>query len=416
MFYLYNILIYIAFFCLRIITLFNPKIRLFVQGRKESFAIVKQHIHSSDKVFWIHVASLGEYEQGLPLIEILKSRFPDHKIVLTFFSPSGYEVKKNNAIADATLYLPMDTIRNANRFINLIHPEKVFFVKYEYWPNYLNTLHQKNIPTYLISGIFRPNQVFFKWYGGFYRQALQAFSYYFVQNETSEMLLANLGYSNIEIVGDTRFDRVSQILENDNQLDFLDDFTNHKQDPTIVIGSSWAEDEVFLVDYINHSTKNTKFVIAPHNIKKEQIEHLKKSLTKKTVLYSDRAHKDLNVYKVLIIDAYSLLTKTYSYADIAYIGGGFGSGIHNILEAATYGIPVIIGPNYKKFQEAKDLIALGGCTVVHNQRELNTVLDNFLEDNTKRISTGKICNNFILKNKNATEKIINRIFNPDKKK
>ncbi len=411
MFYLYNILVYISFFVLKVIALFNPKIRLFVKGRKESFAIVQQHILSSDKVFWIHVASLGEYEQGLPLIEILKSKFPNHKIVLTFFSPSGYEVKKNNSIADATLYLPMDTIGNAKRFINLIHPEKVFFVKYEYWPNYLNILYKKRIPTYLISGIFRPDQVFFKWYGSFYRKTLRAFTYYFVQNDTSAMLLSKLGFSNIEIVGDTRFDRVSQILENNNQLDFLDDFTNHKQNPVIVVGSSWTEDEVLLADYINNSTKNTKFVIAPHNIKKEQIDNLKKNLKKKTLLYSDRESKNLNEYTVLIIDAYSLLTKAYSYADIAYIGGGFGSGVHNILEAATYGIPVIIGPNYKKFQEAKDLISLGGCTVIHNQQELNAVLDNFLEDSNKRITIGKICSNFILKNKNATEKIFTRIFN-----
>ncbi|AJA68960.1 3-deoxy-D-manno-octulosonic acid transferase [Myroides odoratimimus] len=410
MFFLYNILTYISIFFIRIIALFNKKLGLFVAGRKQSFQILKDNILSTDKVFWIHVASLGEYEQGLPVMEQLKQKYPTHKIVLTFFSPSGYEVKKNNTIADATLYLPMDTLANAKKFLALCHPEQVFFVKYEYWPNYLNQLRQQNIPTYLVSGILRPDQVFFKWYGGFYRTALKAFTYFFVQNEVSKILLNQLQYNNVEIVGDTRFDRVSQILEQHNELAFLEAFTLNKMAKTIVIGSSWPEDEKILANYINNTQDNSiKFIFAPHNIKKDQIDNLVQNIKKPTVLHSQHQEKDLSQYSVYIIDAYSILTKAYSYADIAYIGGGFGAGIHNILEAATYGVPVIIGPNYKKFQEAKDLITLGSCIVVNSQSELDQIFDELLYNDAKRIELGKTSNHFILKNKNATEKIMKHI-------
>lgn len=410
MFFLYNILTYVSIFFLQIIALFNKKINFFVQGRKESFTILEEKIKPSDKVFWVHVASLGEYEQGLPLMEQLKSKFPTHKIVLTFFSPSGYEVKKNNSIADATLYLPMDTSMNAKQFLKQVHPEKAFFVKYEYWPNYLNQLRKKNIPTYLVSGILRPDQVFFKWYGGFYRKALQAFTYFFVQNDLSKQLLNQLNFTQVEVVGDTRFDRVSQILENNNKLDFLDEFTNNKQTKTIVIGSSWPEDEKFITTYINNNADTSlRFVFAPHNIKTEQIAQLQNSLKKPTILHSQHQGKNLSEYNVYIIDAYSLLTKAYSYADIAYIGGGFGTGIHNILEAATFGVPVIIGPKYKKFQEAKDLVALGSCLVVNNQEELNDTFDKLLTDTAIKEKLGAISSHFILKNKEATKKIMKHI-------
>ncbi|MTG97105.1 3-deoxy-D-manno-octulosonic acid transferase [Myroides albus] len=410
MFYLYNLLTYCAIFILHIVALFNKKIKLFVQGRKTSFITLKDKIGKNDKVFWIHVASLGEYEQGLPVMEKLKIAYPDYKIVLTFFSPSGFEVKKNNTIADVTVYLPMDTIHNTTKFLDITHPEKAFFVKYEYWPNYLHQLHKRNINTYLISGIFRQDQVFFKWYGGFYRKALKAFTYFFVQNSTSQRLLNQLHFQNIEIVGDTRFDRVSQILDNCNTLDFLDQFTNDKNSKTVVVGSSWPEDEKLICDYINNNEDpNTKFIFAPHNIKQEQINNLIKSINKPLVLHSEHKGKILSQYTVYIIDAYSLLTKAYSYADIAYVGGGFGAGIHNILEAATFGVPVVIGPKYNKFQEAKDLIALGGCKVIHNQNELNNTFNDLLQDEDQRAKIGQISSQFILKNKNATDKILQHI-------
>lgn len=414
MLFLYNLLIHIATAVLHLIALFNKKITLFVQGRKASFAILKQQIQPSDRVFWVHVASLGEYEQGLPIMEKLKQQFPTHKIVLTFFSPSGYEVKKNNTIADATLYLPMDTKSNAQAFLKLVHPEKVFFVKYEYWPNYLNQLKKQQIETYLVSGIFRPNQVFFKWYGGFYRNALHAFTYFFVQNEESRALLASIQLNNSTVVGDTRFDRVSQILENDNTLAFLEELTQGKTKKTIVVGSSWPQDEKIIVDYINQTQDDSlKFVIAPHNIKPEQINQLYQSIEKPKQLHSNYipGATDLAQTQVYIIDAYSLLTKAYSYATIAYVGGGFGAGIHNILEAATFGVPILIGPNYKKFQEAKDLIQLGSCIVINNEADFINNLTELLTNEALRCELNDISSTFILSNKDATNKIYNHIFN-----
>lgn len=413
MLFLYNLLIHIATALLHFIALFNTKIRLFVQGRKVSFSILKQKIKASDRVFWIHVASLGEYEQGLPLMEALKQKFPSHKIVLTFFSPSGYEIKKDNTLADATLYLPMDTQKKAKTFLRLAHPEKVFFVKYEYWPNYLNQLKKQKIDTYLVSGIFRPDQVFFKWYGGFYRKALSSFTYFFVQNEQSKELLSSLKLHNSEVVGDTRFDRVSQILENDNTLPFLEELTHGKTKKTLVVGSSWPQDEQLLVDYINQTTdQELKIVLAPHNIKPEQINQLYQSIQKPKQLHSQyqEGKTDLSEVQVYIIDAYSLLTKAYSYATVAYVGGGFGAGIHNILEAATFGVPILIGPNYKKFQEAKDLIQLGSCIVINNETEFINNLSKLLTNDQLRCELNQVSATFILANKAATAKIINNVF------
>ena len=281
---LYNLIVQIATFLLKIVALFSPKIKLFTEGRKPVFEILSAKIKATDKTIWFHAASLGEYEQGLPVIEKIKEKYPKHKIVISFFSPSGYEVRKNNLVADATVYLPLDTKKNASKFISLVHPEMVFFIKYEYWPNYLNVLRKLNIPTYLISGIFRENQMFFKWYGGFYRKALESFTYFFVQNESSKKLLLELGKTNIAVSGDTRFDRVMAILDKDNTLDFIETFKNNSL--TIVVGSSWPKDENLLVKYINTSSENVKFIIAPHNIKSEQIQELKHSISKKVVLLS----------------------------------------------------------------------------------------------------------------------------------
>lgn len=414
MLFLYNLLIHIATAILPLVALFHAKIKLFVQGRKRSFSILQQKIQPTDRVFWIHVASLGEYEQGLPIMEALKQRFPSHKIVLTFFSPSGYEVKKNNSLADATLYLPMDTKQNAKTFLKLAHPEKVFFVKYEYWPNYLDQLKKQAIETYLVSGIFRPDQVFFKWYGGFYRKALTAFTYFFVQNPQSQQLLATLQLNNSEVVGDTRFDRVSQILEQDNTLCFLEELTHGKTKQTLVVGSSWPQDEKIIVDYINQTTdQELKVVFAPHNIKSEQINQLYESIKKPKQLHSQytAANTDLSEVQVYIIDAYSLLTKAYSYATIAYVGGGFGAGIHNILEAATFGVPILIGPNYKKFQEAKDLIQLGSCIVINNETDFINNLSKLLTNEALRCELSQVSSTFILANKAATTKIISNVFN-----
>jgi len=412
MLFIYNLIVVLADFILKIVALFSKKIKLFVEGRKSVFKILSNKIKYYDKTIWFHAASLGEYEQGLPVMERIKSRFPNHLIVLTFFSPSGYEVRKNNTLADVTVYLPLDTQTNVEQFMKIVRPDMAFFIKYEYWPNYLNALQNREIPTYLISGIFREKQVFFKWYGGFYRKALDAFEHFFVQNSSSKELLLKLGKTNVTVSGDTRFDRVFAILNQNNQLDFIEKFKNNTL--TVVVGSSWPKDESLLVDYMN-SSNNVKFIIAPHNINKDQIADLKNQISKKTMLFSSINFNDLdasklNEYDVLIIDTIGILTKIYSYADIAYVGGGFGKpGVHNILEPATFGVPIIIGPNYSHFAEATALVKMEGCTSISNQGELNETFDKLLQNSDIRLEKGHICSTFVEMNKNATEIIMNYI-------
>ena len=408
MFYLYNLLVIFAGFCIKILAVFNSKIRLFVEGRKIVFEILASKISAHDKTIWFHAASLGEYEQGLPVMEQMKLNYPNHKIILTFFSPSGYEVRKNNTVADVTVYLPIDTKSNAEKFISLVHPEMVFFIKYEYWPNYLKVLKNKAISTYLISGVFRENQLFFQWYGGFYRKALDSFEHFFVQNSTSKDLLFQLGKSNVTVSGDTRFDRVAAILEKDNHLDFITEFKNRQL--TVVVGSSWPKDEALLVAYINASSHIVKWIIAPHNIKSEQIRELQKSITKKTVLFSEKEGKNLSEFDVFIIDTIGILTKIYSEANIAYVGGGFGNpGVHNILEPATFGVPIVIGPNYSHFSEATALVNMGGCCVVSNENELKEILDNLIQNSDVREEKGHICNTFVAMNIGALDSILKYI-------
>lgn len=411
MHFLYNIITYFASFTLKIIALFSPKIKLFVNGRKDVFTHLSKNVSATDPCIWFHAASLGEYEQGLPIMEKIKYAFPDHKIILTFFSPSGYEVRKDTKAADVVVYLPLDTPSNARKFVEIVHPEKVFFIKYEFWPNYLNELYKKQIPTYLISGIFREKQMFFKWYGGFYRDALKAFHHFFVQNSSSKELLLKLNKTNVTVSGDTRFDRVASILEKDNSLDFIKKFKNNTL--TIVVGSSWPKDEELLINFINNNAYDIKFIIAPHNIKETQIENLKNSITKKTVLYSDFESDtsiQLENYDVFIINTIGILTKIYSYADIAYVGGGFGNpGVHNILEPATFGIPIIIGPNFSHFAEAIALTNLGGCISISNQAELNETLSNLISNDDIRFEKGHICSTFVQMNKNATQIILNKV-------
>jgi 3-deoxy-D-manno-octulosonic-acid transferase len=411
MLFLYNLIILFASQVVKIVALFSPKMKLFVDGRKEVFTILQSKINPNDKTIWFHAASLGEYEQGLPVIEKIKVQYPNHKIVVTFFSPSGYEVRKNNTIADVTVYLPLDTKSKAKMFLKLVHPELVFFIKYEYWPNYLNELKKLEIKTYLISGIFREKQAFFKWYGGFYRNALKTFDYFFVQNDSSKKLIQSIGFNNVKVSGDTRFDRVVSILERDNSLDFIEQFKNNKT--TIVIGSSWPKDESLLVNFINNASDDIKFIIAPHNIKSEQIQELKNSITKKSILFSDvqtRLIASLSENNVFIIDTIGILTKIYSYADIAYVGGGFGNpGVHNILEPATFGVPIVIGPNYSHFAEATALVHQEGCLSISNQNELNDAFNLLINNEDERHEKGHICSTFVQMNKGATTIILNHI-------
>jgi 3-deoxy-D-manno-octulosonic-acid transferase len=408
MLFLYNLTIYIAGFFLKIIALFSPKIKLFVEGRKNVFSVLEEKIKANDKTIWFHSASLGEYEQGLPVIEKIKEKYPSHKIIVTFFSPSGYEVRKNNTVADVTIYLPLDTKSNAKRFLKLVHPEFAFFIKYEFWLNYLKELEKSKTPTYLISGIFRDRQMFFKWYGGFYRKALNAFTYFFVQNESSKQKIEAIGFKNVIVSGDTRFDRVNTILERDNTLDYVENFKNNQL--TIVIGSSWPKDEALLIEYINQAPENVKFIIAPHNIKTEQIANLKSQIKKSIVLFSEKENKDLSNYNVFIIDTIGILTKIYSYGTIAYVGGGFGNpGIHNILEPATFGIPIVIGPNYSNFAEAVSLVELGGCISITNFLELKEILDRLINDPKLLTEKSHICKSFIQNNKGATNTIMKTV-------
>lgn len=410
MLFLYNLIVQIAGFSLKIVALFSPKIKLFVDGRKPVFEILQTKINPNDKTIWFHAASLGEYEQGLPVIEKIKEKFPHHKIVITFFSPSGYEVRKNNSVADVTVYLPLDTKKNAKDFLSLVQPEMVFFIKYEYWPNYLNELRKLETPTYLISGILRKKQLFFKWYGGFYRKALDTFTHFFVQNESSKKLLLELGKTNVSVSGDTRFDRVASILEKDNSLDFIETFKNDTL--TIVVGSSWPKDENLLVEYINQTSEKVKFIIAPHNIKSEQIQELKNSITKKTVLFSEKSTKNLADFDVFLIDTIGILTKIYSYADIAYVGGGFGNpGVHNILEPATFGVPIVIGPNFSHFAEAIALVNMEGCISISDKKGLFDAFSNLIANDDIRHEKGHICSTFVQMNKGATQIILKYILN-----
>ncbi|AZQ59148.1 3-deoxy-D-manno-octulosonic acid transferase [Maribacter sp. MJ134] len=404
---IYNIVVSITWQLLKLLALVNTKLSLFVKGRKQTFATLKKHINETDKTIWLHAASLGEYEQGLPILERLRLEYPDHKLVLTFFSPSGYEIKKNTKAADVVTYLPMDTQKKVVQFLDTVHPELAVFVKYEIWPNYLAELGKRKIPAVLISGLFRKSQIFFKAHGGFMRKSLGNFSHFYVQDSVSKELLKSIKLTNTDISGDTRFDRVSEILERDNNLGFMNSFS--KNYTCFAAGSTWPEDEEVLVDFMNTSPSTTKFVIAPHNIKRNHISNLKASITKSTVLFSEIEHIDLKTTQVLIIDTIGLLTKIYSYADIAYVGGGFVTGLHNTLEPAVFGVPVIIGPNYNGFLEAEKLVELGGVLPVSNKREFCSIAEMLITSEDKSAELGQINSTYIEKNKGASVRIMDGI-------
>ncbi len=389
---------------------FSKKMKLFVQGRKQVFQILNKHISSKDKTIWFHCASLGEFEQGVPIMEAIKREKPDHKLVVTFFSPSGYEIKKNTPIADVVTYLPYDTIKNAKQFLKIVHPSLVFFVKYDFWPNYLIELKKQGIRTFLVSGLFRKNQAFFKPHGAFMRKALHSFEHFFVQNEHSKKLLSQVGFQNVTVSGDTRFDRVSHQIEQDNSLDFMNAFLINEKDICIVCGSTWPEDEAILLNYINNSPPQVKWVIAPHKIDTDKIFSFKNKLKKKAVLFSEKEKYSLSETSILILDTIGLLTKVYSYAALAYVGGAAGNtGLHNILEPATFGIPIVIGNNFKKFPEALKLQDLAGLYAVENEDDCENVLDKFVTDKKFREQTGMICGHFVNSNTGATLRIIQNI-------
>jgi len=413
--FLYNLLILISSVFVWFLQFFSKKMKLFVQGRKTVFETLRSAIKKEDKTIWFHCSSLGEFEQGLPIMEAVKRFLPQHKLVITFFSPSGYEVKKKDPIADVITYLPLDTSKNARIFLNIVHPTLAVFIKYEFWPNYLFELKKKNIATLLVSGLFRPNQQFFKTSGNFMRKSLQTFHHFFVQNENSKELLKKINFNNVTVSGDARFDRVSHQIEHDNYLEFIKNF---KQDSLcIVCGSTWPEDEKVLLEYINTVSEKVKFIIAPHKIEATKIKTFRTKLKKESILFSEihtgiagKEQINISEFTVLIIDTIGLLTKIYSYADITYVGGAMGNkGLHNILEAATFGVPVVIGQHFEKFPEAIKLQNIGGLFSINNAEECSQILSKLVNDKYLRTKTGMIAGHFINSNTGATQKTMEYI-------
>ncbi|QGY44021.1 3-deoxy-D-manno-octulosonic acid transferase [Maribellus comscasis] len=407
LFYKTGIFFY-AFFA-RISSLFNEKARLFVKGRKNWRNTLSEKVDSSARYIWMHCASLGEFEQGRPLIEEVKKQFPDYKIVLTFFSPSGFEIRKNYELADIVMYLPLDTKRNAKDFLNLLKPEKVFFVKYEFWHFYISELKKRNIPLFIVSAIFRENQQFFKntpW-GKWYRKMLFKVEHIFVQSEASAKLLKMAGVDNFSISGDTRFDRVASIAKGFRNFPIVEKFKGNL--PLIVAGSTWKPDEELLVEFINQNSE-AKMVFAPHEVSEVNINRLIQMLKKPVARFSQIKNSEVENLQVIVIDSIGILSSIYKYGNIAYIGGGFGVGIHNILEAATFGLPVIFGPNHQRFKEAVDLKSEGGAFSINDFYQLKTIMDSLLNDDEALKKASKISKNYVAKNIGSTSLIIKKVF------
>jgi len=407
MVFLYNLGIRLYILLVNIVSPFNAKAKLWLNGRKNWRQKVKSAIPKATDTVWIHCSSLGEFEQGRPLIESLKIRFPSLKIVLTFFSPSGYEVRKNYAGADFIYYLPIDTNQNAKDFIDLINPRMVIFVKYEFWYHYLRNLKKKNIPTYVVSAIFRENQAFFKWYGGWYRRFLLNFEYLFVQNKHSQDLLNKIGIGNVLVTGDTRFDRVAKVASDAKTIPFVEQFCNGEK--VIIAGSTWPKDEELLIEYIKQNEQKAKLIIVPHEIDASHIQGIIQNLNVETVLFTNQQNANPVRARVLIVDTIGLLSSIYRYGHIAYIGGGFGVGIHNTLEAATFGLPILFGPNYHKFQEAKDLIALRAAFSINSLDELSNFLNLLLSDEQSCTQAGSNSKKLVLSGVGATDRILDQI-------
>lgn len=414
---IYNIVIYFVLWGIAIASLFNEKVRKMWRGEREAFKILKQKVDPYAKYIWFHAASLGEFEQGRPLMERIRKDYPQYKILLTFYSPSGYEVRKNYEEADIICYMPVDTRLNAIRFLRLVRPVMAFFIKYEFWSNFLHILKHRNIPTYSVSSIFREDQVFFKWYGRNYAGVLKCFTRFFVQNEESKRLLEGIGITAVDVVGDTRFDRVLQIKEAAKQLPICEAFRTgvassqsagvpHHDFKVFVAGSSWPPDENIFIPFFNEH-KDWRLLIAPHVIAEE---HLKLILSlikgKKVVRYTQTTPEEAAEADVLIIDCFGLLSSMYNYGDVAYIGGGFGVGIHNTLEAAVWNMPVIFGPNNKKFQEAQGLLKSGGGFEINTYEDFSGLMSSLMNDETFLKQAGDKAGTFVAHLAGATDKVL----------
>ena len=400
----YNIGIRCYYLGILLASLFNAKAKLWLSGRKVLFSRLQAAIDPADKVIWFHCSSLGEFEQGRPVIEKVKEINPEKKILLTFYSPSGYEVRKDYTGADYIFYMPLDTRRNANRFIRIVNPEKAFFIKYEYWYHFLKRLAEAGTDTYLVSAIFRKNQVFFKWYGKWFIRILESFNHLFVQDDHSLQNLAEIGISRVIVSGDTRFDRVIEIASQAKQFPWIEAFASESK--TLVMGSTWQGDEELLIRYINEITLPVKYIIAPHEVHESNIRRIENRIEKPLARYSRLEDADPGKTDVLVIDTIGILSSLYQYGTVAWIGGGFGKGIHNILEAATFGLPVIFGPNYSKFKEARDLIELQAAFSVTDYNGLAGMLTPLLTNENLLKPAADKARNYVISREGATRIIV----------
>ena len=412
---MYNIIMYAIQLGVAIASLFNEKVRKMWRGEREAFRILKEQVDPNAQYVWFHAASLGEFEQGRPIIERLRQEYSEYKILLTFYSPSGYEVRKNYQGADIICYMPIDTVTNARRFLRLVRPCMAFFIKYEFWYNFLHILKHRNVPTYSVSSIFRPNQVFFRWYGKNYGRVLRCFTKFFVQNEESKELLNSIGITEVEITGDTRFDRVLQIKEAAKELPVVEAFASGR---LFVAGSSWLPDEEIFIKYFNEH-RDWKLIIAPHVIGEDHLQQIEKLLEgRKVIRYTEAAKTEsqlstvncqLSTFEVLIIDCFGLLSSIYRYGQVAYVGGGFGVGIHNLPEAAVWDIPVFFGPNNERFQEAQELKQNGGGLEIHNYEEFAARMDELTTDPASILKRGEAAGSYVKGNAGATEIILRQL-------
>ena len=405
---------YLIQFGIMIASLFNEKVRKMWRGEREAVKVLKAKVDPTAQYVWFHAASLGEFEQGRPLMEQLRKDHPEYKILLTFYSPSGYEVRKNYAGADIICYMPVDTVTNARRFLRAVRPVMAFFIKYEFWYNHLHILKHRGVPTYSVSSIFRPDQVFFKWYGREYGHVLKCFTHFYVQNEESRQLLAKIGITNSTVTGDTRFDRVLQIKDAAKELPLVEAFVGKQssdaQQKVFVAGSSWLPDEQIFMKYFNEHT-DWKLIVAPHVIGEDHLKQIAALTDRKMVRYTQATQENVVDADILIVDCFGLLSSIYHYADIAYVGGGFGVGIHNVLEAAVWNIPVIFGPNNKRFQEAQELMAAGGGFEITDDASFRQLMDCMDSDSSQLHSASKAAGNYVASGAGATRRVLDEAFN-----
>lgn len=400
---MYQVAIYLYLCGVAVASIFSKKVKKMWKGERQTLDILKSKVNPNHQYIWFHAASLGEFEQGRPLIERIRADYPEYKILLTFFSPSGYEVRKNYEHADIVCYLPIDTIRNARRFLRTVRPCMAFFIKYEFWYNYLHILKHRNVPVYSVSSIFREHQIFFRWYGKSYAGVLRCFTHFFVQNEKSKHLLHTIGIDTVDVVGDTRFDRVLQIKEKAQQLPIVEAFKADKK--VFVAGSSWAPDEDIFIPFMNEC-KDWKMIIAPHVISEEHLKRIEEKCKGKTVRYTATTPEEAAQAQCLLIDCFGLLSSVYHYGEVAYVGGGFGVGIHNVLEAAVWGIPVIFGPNNQRFQEAQQLKRVHAGIEITDQTSFAMVMSQFMTHADVLQQCGQAAETFVVERAGATEKIL----------